>query len=71
MQKSDLSDDEASTQPRSSANGARYGKGGDAGEGLDSANLLGAQEASKKFRKAERKHGSILFCVILYSLLLY
>ncbi|KAL5485118.1 hypothetical protein ACEPAI_7760 [Sanghuangporus weigelae] len=49
----DFSEDESGGATRQNGNGAR-GKG-DAGEGLDSSSLIGADEAGKKFRKAERK----------------
>ncbi|KAH8119348.1 hypothetical protein DFH11DRAFT_440558 [Phellopilus nigrolimitatus] len=53
----DSSEDESAAPSRPSANGGRT-KGGDSGEGLDSSNLISADEAGKKFRKAERNHRS-------------
>ncbi|KAH9945644.1 hypothetical protein B0H21DRAFT_744028 [Amylocystis lapponica] len=52
--KGDSSDDEVGVVARSHARG----KNGDGPgrEELDSSNLIGADEASRKFRKAERKH---------------
>ena len=52
----DESEDESGGQSRQNGNGAR-GKG-DANEGLDSSSLISADEAGKKFRKAERKRGT-------------
>ncbi|EJD02790.1 uncharacterized protein FOMMEDRAFT_140646 [Fomitiporia mediterranea MF3/22] len=49
----DSSEDESAGQTRTNGNGARAKA--DPGEGLDSTSLISADEAGKKFRKAERK----------------
>ncbi|KAI5123992.1 hypothetical protein M0805_006403 [Coniferiporia weirii] len=50
----DSSEDESNAPSRPSGNGARA-KSADINEGLDSRSLISADEAGKKFRKAERK----------------
>lgn len=54
IQGGDCSDDESTPTART----AKSKTDGVGREELDVSNLIGTEEASKRFRKAEKKHGS-------------
>jgi nuclear migration protein JNM1 len=67
-QKGDSSDEETSLPARS--NRVRNGEGAVGKEELDSSHLIGTEEASKKFRKAERRHGPFTWRFLVFERLI-